>query len=52
MSGEVGRNNAGVYWISSHIRRSLYDEKIVYFSVPVVSMVVLIGQYQFFLVII
>ena len=42
----------GVDWIPVHMQRGLYEEKIVYFSVSVVSIEVLIRQYQIFLALI
>ena len=44
----MGRDNEGVDWIPSHVSRGLDEEKIVYSSVPVVSMAFLIRRYQFF----
>ena len=45
----MGRDNEGVDCIPSHVRRGLDEEKIVYFSVPVISLSVLIRRYQIFL---
>ena len=41
-------DNEGVYWIPGHVQRGVDENKIVYSSVPVVSIVVLIRRYQIF----
>ena len=48
----MGRDNEGVDCIPSLVCRGLYEEKIVYLSMPVVSLAVLIRQYHFFLAVI
>ena len=45
----MGRDSKGVDWIPRHVWRGLDEDKIVYSSVPVVSLAVLIRQYQFLL---
>ena len=49
MYGYVGRDRKGVDWIPIHVQIVLDEEKIVYQSVPVVSLVVLIRRPRFFL---
>ena len=46
------RYNEGVDCIPNHVWISLDEDKIVYFSVPVVSIALLIRRYQFFLAVI
>ena len=48
----MGRYSEGVYWIPSHVRRGFDAEKIVYLSVPVVSLEVFLRGYQFYLAVI
>ena len=43
----MGMDNDGVDWIPNHMQRGLDADKIVYFSVPVVSKAVLIRRYLF-----
>ena len=47
MYGYVGRDNEGFYWIHIYVQRGFNDEKIVYLSVPVISLAVVIRRYQF-----
>ena len=49
MYGCVWMDNEGVDWIPMHLQRVLYEENIVYLSMPVVSLEVLIRRYQSFL---
>ena len=42
----MGRDNEGVDWMYSHVQRCFNEDKIVYLSVPVVSLEVLIRRYQ------
>ena len=49
MYDKVGRDSKGVDWIPSYAQRGLDEEKIFYLSVTVVSLVVLIRRYNFFL---
>ena len=48
----MGRDNYGVGCIPSYVKRGLDEEKIVYLSVPVVSLSVLVRWYHFFLAVI
>ena len=45
----MGRDNEGVDWIVSRVQIGFDEYNIVYFSVPVVSLAVLIRRYQFFI---
>ena len=49
MYGWVGRDNESVDWIPINVRRGLDEDKIVCFSVPVISLAVLIMRYKLFL---
>ena len=46
------KDNEGIDWIPSYVRRGLDEEKIVYSSTTVVSLAVLIRRYHFFIAVI